>query len=74
MNAFVVGHILQMMLLRCMYKYIYVYNCTYTSIGIVNCKSYSYNNCTIHSTYLCTVEGKSKWHHQVFQDSFLLKR
>ena len=22
----------------------------------------------------CTVEGKSKWHHQVFQDSFLLKR
>ena len=21
-----------------------------------------------------TVEGKSKWHHQVFQDSFLLKR
>ena len=20
------------------------------------------------------VEGKSKWHHQVFQDSFLLKR
>ena len=23
---------------------------------------------------LGTVEGKSKWHHQVFQDSFLLKR
>ena len=22
----------------------------------------------------CTVEGKSKWHHQVFQNSFLLKR
>ena len=24
--------------------------------------------------YVCTVEGKSKWHHQVFQNSFLLKR
>ena len=24
--------------------------------------------------YVCTVEGKSKWHHQVFQNSFHLKR
>ena len=25
-------------------------------------------------TYLCTVVGKSKWYHQVFQGSFHLKR
>ena len=26
------------------------------------------------SIHICTVEGKSKWHHQVFQNSFHLKR